>query len=64
MKQYLQNAAAKIPNLDISLKTSASKRHENGIGIQFVRRIAEKNGGTGTFTYENKIFCAKIMLQI
>ena len=42
----------------------SSKRHGNGVGIQSVRRIAEKNGGASTFTYEDGIFSAKIMLRI
>lgn len=42
----------------------SSKRHGNGVGIQSVRRIAEKNGGASTFTYEDSIFSAKIMLRI
>lgn len=41
---------------------SSSKRRENGIGIQSVTHIAEKNGGTSTFTYQNGTFTAKVML--
>ena len=40
----------------------SSKRKENGIGIQSVTHIAEKNGGTSTFTYQNGTFSAKVML--
>ena len=40
----------------------SSKRRENGIGIQSVTHIAEKNGGTSTFTYQNGTFSAKVML--
>ena len=40
----------------------SSKRRENGIGIQSVRHIAEKTGGASTFTYQNDIFSAKVML--
>ena len=40
----------------------SSKRRENGIGIQSVRHIAEKTGGASTFTYQNGIFSAKVML--
>lgn len=42
----------------------SSKRPGNGVGIQSVRHIAEKNGGDSSFTYENGIFTAKIMLRI
>lgn len=35
---------------------------ENGIGIQSVTRIAEKTGGTSTFTHQNGTFTAKVML--
>jgi len=41
----------------------SSKRKGNGIGIQSVRNIAEKNGGASTFTYQNNLFSAKIMLR-
>ena len=40
----------------------SSKRRGNGIGIQSVTHIAEKNGGTSTFTYQNGTFSAKVML--
>ena len=40
----------------------SSKRKENGIGIQSVTRIAEKTGGTSTFTHQNGTFTAKVML--
>lgn len=40
----------------------SSKRMENGIGIQSVTRIAEKTGGTSTFTHQNGTFTAKVML--
>ena len=40
----------------------SSKRRENGIGIQSVTHIAEKNGGTSTFTYQSGTFSAKVML--
>ena len=42
----------------------SSKRAGNGIGIQSVRHIAEKNGGADSFSYKNGIFTAKIMLRI
>ena len=42
----------------------SSKRMANGIGLQSVRRISEKNGGGCSFTYENEVFRAKIMLRI
>lgn len=41
----------------------SSKRKGNGVGIQSVRRIAEKDGGDSTFTYINGVFTAKIMLR-
>lgn len=42
----------------------SSKRKGNGIGIQSVRHICEKNGGDSNFTYESGIFTAQIMLRI
>ena len=42
----------------------SSKRTGNGVGIQSVRHIAEKSGGDSSFTYENGVFTAKIMLRI
>ena len=42
----------------------SSKRIGNGVGIQSVRHIAEKSGGDSSFTYENGVFTAKIMLRI
>ncbi len=41
----------------------SSKRKGSGVGIQSVRRIAEKNGGDSTFSYNDGIFTAKIMLR-
>ena len=40
----------------------SSKRKGNGIGIQSVRHIAEKSGGASTVTYQDGLFCAKVML--
>ena len=40
----------------------SSKRKENGIGIQSVQHIAEKAGGASTFTYQDGVFSAKVML--
>ena len=40
----------------------SSKRKGNGIGIQSVRHIAEKSGGVSTVTYQDGLFCAKVML--
>ena len=40
----------------------SSKRRENGIGIQSVTHIAEKTGGTSTFTHQSGTFTAKVML--
>ena len=42
----------------------SSKRKGEGVGIQSIRRIAEKNGGYSRFLYEDGIFCANIMLRI
>ena len=42
----------------------SSKRSGNGIGIESVRHITNKNGGACNFTYEDGIFSAKIMLRI
>ena len=42
----------------------SSKHSENGIGIESVRHITDKNGGACDFTYEDGIFSAKIMLRI
>jgi len=41
----------------------SSKRKGNGLGIQSVRRIAEKNGGGSAFEYSDGIFTAKVMLR-
>lgn len=41
----------------------STKRKGNGVGIQSVRRIAEKSGGASTFTYQDGIFTAKVMLR-
>lgn len=41
----------------------SSKRKGEGIGIQSVRRIADKNGGYSRFTHEGGIFCANVMLR-
>lgn len=40
----------------------SSKRKGNGVGLQSVRHIAEKSGGASTFSYQDGIFCAKIMI--
>lgn len=41
----------------------SSKRKGSGVGIQSVHRIAEKSGGASTFTHENGVFLAKVMLR-
>lgn len=41
----------------------SSKRRGEGIGLQSVRHIAEKNGGYCRFLHENGIFCANVMLR-
>ena len=40
-----------------------SSKRKGGIGVQSVRRIAEKTGGASTFTYLNGVFMAKVMLH-
>lgn len=40
-----------------------SSKHTGGIGIQSIRRIAEKNGGYSRFLYKDGIFCANVMLR-
>ena len=40
----------------------SSKRKGEGVGIQAVRHIAEKSGGVSTITYQDGLFCAKVML--
>ena len=42
----------------------SSKRSGNGIGIESVRHITDKNGGACDFTYKDGVFSAKIMLRI
>ena len=41
----------------------SSKRKGNGVGIQSVRRIAQKKGGGSTFAYDSSTFTAKVMLR-
>lgn len=41
----------------------SSKRRGDGIGIQSVRRIADKNGGYSRFSHEGGVFCANVMLR-
>lgn len=41
----------------------SSKRRGEGVGIQSVRHIAEKNGGYSRFFYEDGIFCADVILR-
>ena len=40
----------------------SSKRKEDGVGLQSVRHIAEKSGGVSTVTYQDGLFCVKVML--
>lgn len=42
----------------------SSKRAGSGIGIESIRHIVEKNSGACSFTHEDGIFSAKIMLRI
>lgn len=41
----------------------SSKRPGEGIGLQAVRHIAEKNGGYCRFLFGNGIFCANVILR-
>jgi len=41
----------------------STKHKGNGIGIQSVRRIAEKANGACTFSYQNGVFSAKVMMR-
>ena len=41
----------------------SSKRKGSGVGVQSVRRIAEKTGGASTFTHQNGVFAARVMLR-
>lgn len=41
----------------------SAKRKGYGVGIQSVRRIAEKNGGACSFAYQDGIFTARVMLR-
>ena len=41
----------------------SSKRKGSGLGVQSVRRIAEKSGGASSFVYQDGVFCAKAMLR-
>ncbi len=41
----------------------SSKRKGDGVGIQSVRRIADKGGGYSRFSYGNGVFCADVMLR-
>lgn len=41
----------------------SSKRKGIGIGLQSVRRISEKQGGSCRFTYDDGIFCVNVLLR-
>lgn len=41
----------------------SSKRKGDGVGLQSVRSMAEKNGGYCRFTQSNGVFCANVMLR-
>jgi len=41
----------------------SSKRRGEGVGIQSVRRIADKNGGYSRFSHENGVFRANVLLR-
>lgn len=40
-----------------------SKRKGDGVGLQSVRHIAERSGGASTFTYQDGVFRARVMLR-
>lgn len=40
----------------------SSKRQAAGVGLQSIRHIAQKSGGTCSFSYQDGVFCAKVML--
>ena len=40
----------------------SSKRKGDGVGLQSIRHIAEKSGGVSTVTYQDGLFCVKVML--
>ena len=42
----------------------STKHSGNGIGIQSIRHITERNGGASSFTYKDGEFMAKIMIRI
>lgn len=51
---------------EISMKDDvflSSKRKGNGVGIQSVRHISEKSGAANSFTYEDGVFTAKVMIR-
>lgn len=41
----------------------SSKRRGEGVGLQSVRHIAEKNGGYCRFHYQNDMFCVNVILR-
>ena len=41
----------------------SSKRKGDGVGLQSVRHIAERSGGASTFTYQDGVFRARVMLR-
>ena len=41
----------------------SSKRRGEGVGLQSVRHIAEKNGGYSRFHYGGGVFCANVILR-
>lgn len=41
----------------------SSKRRGEGVGLQSVKHIAEKNGGYCKFVYENGVFCSNVILR-
>lgn len=41
----------------------SSKRSEAGLGIQSIRRITEKNSGACSFSHNDGVFSAKVMLR-
>ena len=41
----------------------SSKRKGDGVGLRSVRHIAERSGGASTFTYQDGVFRARVMLR-
>ena len=60
---YVHAARLVLIEAENAFDGEINKRKGNGIGIQSVRHIAEKSGGASTVTYQDGLFCAKVMLR-